>query len=96
IAEEFDASVFVLSKVSRRAEMRKDCRPIISDLADAGIDEEVSDVIIVLYRENFYKYKAGEPGIAEVIIRKNNMGATGTIKLEFIPKKMLFRQEDKA
>lgn len=90
MAKEMDSAILLLSQVSRQAERRTDFRPVISDLEDVGIDEQSPDVIMTLYRENYYKPEAGKSGITEVIIRKNDMGATGTVELDFIPEQLLF------
>lgn len=86
IADEFDCPVFLLSQLNRAVEKRPNKRPTMSDLRDSGSIEQDADVIMFLYREDYYKKMAGETdfdGMADIIIAKNRDGETGTKRLAF-------------
>jgi len=86
MADEFDCPIFLLSQLNRSVEKRPNKRPIMSDLRDSGSIEQDADVIMFLYREDYYKKMAGETdfdGMADIIIAKNRDGETGTKRLAF-------------
>jgi replicative DNA helicase len=79
LARELQVPVICLSQLSRKVEDRGDKRPMLSDLRDSGAIEQDADVVILMFREEYYR---DEPkGIAEAIVAKQRMGETGTIKL---------------
>lgn len=76
-------TIIALSQLSRDVEKRQDKRPMSSDLRDSGEVEQISDVIIMLYRDDYYDRETENKGIMELIITKNRNGATGTVMLGF-------------
>lgn len=90
IASELDIPVIVLSQCSRAVEQRPDHRPILSDLRETGIIEECADVVMFLYRDEYYNRDSEYDGIAEIIIAKNNSGYTGFASLAFIREYLIF------
>lgn len=83
MARELDIPVICLSQLSRAVEARADKRPMLSDLRDSGNLEQDADVVLFLYRDDYYNEESDAPNIAELSIAKHRHGATGTIKLLF-------------
>jgi replicative DNA helicase len=82
LARELRIPVIAISQLSRAPEQRPDKRPILSDLRESGSIEQDSDVVMFLFRPEYYKSDE-RPGIAEVIVAKHRNGPTGTIELKF-------------
>jgi replicative DNA helicase len=82
LARELRIPVIAISQLSRAPEQRPDKRPILSDLRESGAIEQDSDLVMFLYRPEYYKSEE-RPGIAEVIVAKHRNGPTGTIELKF-------------
>jgi replicative DNA helicase len=78
-----DISVITLSQLNRRVEQRQDKRPLLSDLRQSGNIEEHADVVLMLYREEMYNPSPQNKGDAELLIRKNRNGPTGSLPLIF-------------
>ena len=85
VAKEFDVPVIAISQLSRRVESRDDKRPLMSDLRESGSIEQDADLVIFLYRDDYYNEDSSEKGITEFILRKHRTGSTGTVKLKFTP-----------
>ena len=81
IAKEFDCPVFCLAQLNRSIESRKDRRPLMSDIRESGSIEEDADIVMFLYRDEYYDKASKDIGVAEVIIGKARDGEVGTVKL---------------
>lgn len=86
LAREMNCPVLVLSQLSRAPEQRADHRPILSDLRESGAIEQDADLVMFLYRDEYYDENTEEPNICEVITAKQRSGATGTDKLTWLGK----------
>ena len=81
LAKELNVPVIALSQLSRAVESRPDHRPMLSDLRESGSIEQDADIVMFLYRDDYYNPDSEEKDISEVIIAKHRAGSTGTIKL---------------
>ncbi|MCL1819447.1 MAG: replicative DNA helicase [Oscillospiraceae bacterium] len=84
MAKELDVPVLCCAQLSRANESRADKRPQLSDLRESGAIEQDADVVMFLYRDDYYHEDTPEPGIAECIVAKNRHGSTGTVKLHWM------------
>ena len=90
MAKELDVPVICLSQLSRANEKREDKRPLLSDLRDSGAIEQDADIVLFLYREDYYKDNPENKNVAECIVAKNRHGETGKVALRWAPEYVTF------
>ncbi|HEY9062177.1 MAG TPA: replicative DNA helicase [Pseudobacteroides sp.] len=84
LAKEINVPIITLSQLSRAPEQRADHRPILSDLRESGAIEQDADIVIFLYRDDYYNPETDKKNIAEVILAKHRSGSTGTVELTWL------------
>ncbi len=84
LARDLDLPIVALSQLSRAVEQRHDKRPILSDLRESGSLEQDADIVVFIYRDEYYEAESDQQGLAEVHIAKHRNGPTDTVKLSFL------------
>lgn len=95
LAKEIEVPVIALSQLSRAVEARPDHRPMLSDLRESGSIEQDADIVMFLYRDDYYNEDSEKKNIAEVIIAKQRAGSTGTVDLAWLGKYTKFANLEK-
>ena len=95
MAKELDVPVICLSQLSRANEKRDDKRPQLSDLRESGAIEQDADIVMFLYRDDYYNEDSEKHNIAECIVAKNRHGETGTVELRWMPEYTMFATIEK-
>jgi replicative DNA helicase len=96
LARELNVPVLALSQLSRSVESRTPPIPQLSDLRESGSIEQDADVVMFIYREDYYRGRESEqPGTAQIMVRKHRNGPTGEVELYFHPEQLLFRDIDR-
>jgi replicative DNA helicase len=91
LARELCCPVLALSQLNRGVEQRADRRPLLADLRESGSIEADADVVLMLYRDDYYEPDSERPGETDVLVRKNRHGALGDIVLTFDAPRVRFR-----
>ena len=94
MAKELNVPVVCLSQLSRGPEGRTDKRPMLSDLRESGAIEQDADVVLFLYRDDYYNPDSEEKNVAECIVSKNRHGEVGTVKLQWLPQYTTFADRE--
>ena len=95
LAKELDVPVIALSQLSRAAEQRQDHKPMLSDLRESGAIEQDADIVMFLYRDDYYNPDSEKKNIAEIILAKHRAGSTGSIDLLWMGNYTKFANLDK-
>ena len=94
LAKEMDCPVLALSQLSRKTESREGSRPVMSDMRESGAIEQDADVVLLLYREDYYNPDTDHPNITELTIAKHRNGPTGKVNLYFKKEQTMFYSVD--
>jgi len=95
LAKELGIPIIALSQLSRAPEQREDHRPMLSDLRESGSIEQDADMVMFLYRDDYYNPETEKKNVAEVILAKNRAGSTGTVELLWLGQYTKFVNLDK-
>lgn len=85
LARELEVPIIAVSQLNRNLESREDKRPRLGDLRESGSLEQDADVVLFIYRDEYYNEQSEKKGIAEVVVAKHRAGSTGTVEMTFMP-----------
>ncbi len=94
MAKDLNVPVLCLSQLSRGPESRTDKRPMLSDLRESGAIEQDADVVLMLYRDEYYNENTEDKGVVECIVAKNRHGEVGTVKMQWVPQYQTFADRE--
>ena len=95
MAKELNVPVICLSQLSRAVEKREDKHPLLSDLRESGAIEQDADIVLFIYRDDYYDDESEDKNIAEILIAKNRHGSTGSLRLQWIGQYTTFSNPDR-
>ena len=95
VARELNVPIIALSQLSRSVESRPDKQPQLADLRESGSIEQDADLVMFIYREDYYNPETERQGIADILIKKHRNGPTGKLELYFDKQRVRFRGLDK-
>ncbi|MBR1852973.1 MAG: replicative DNA helicase [Lachnospiraceae bacterium] len=96
LAREMNVPVLALSQLSRQVEQRPDHRPMLSDLRESGAIEQDADMVMFIYRDDYYHPDSEKKGVSEIIIAKQRKGEVGTVELAWLPEYTKFANLERA
>jgi replicative DNA helicase len=84
LAVDLDCAVVALAQLSRSVEQRQDKRPLLSDIRESGQIEQDADVVMMLYRDDYYNAETEKKGVLEILVPKNRNGPTGKVEVAYL------------